>query len=195
VSLQREHLSVPVRLDVLKQDLRMEQRAEGKGKILSAQLIVDSPEVMQVSDTAEIRVPGIFRLLTQDPDGNYAVQTVSAEEKWEIMSDTDNRLRVCTSVSESPSTAAAGDDTLASGVVQMEVHVLSQQAFSVVSEIQLGDMQPLDPKRPSLILCRADGADLWQIAKRYGSTVEALRSANGITDQPEPDRLLLIPIA
>ena len=150
---------------------------------------------MQVSDTAEIQIPGTFRLLTQDPDGNYRIQSLAAEEKWKIGSATDNRIRVCTSVSDPPKAVKSGDETVVSASIQTEVHVLSQQEFSVVSSIQMGEPEPMDPNRPSLILCRTNGEDLWQIAKRYGSTVDALRSANGITEEPEAERLLLVPIA
>jgi hypothetical protein len=55
-------------------------------------------------------------------------------------------------------------------------------------------VQP-DPHRPSLILRRANGEDLWTIAKNCGSTVEAIEKANGLQQAPMPDQMLLIPIS
>ena len=47
---------------------------------------------------------------------------------------------------------------------------------------------------PALILCRAGNRRLWDIARECGSTVSAIETANGLTGEPETDRMLLIPV-
>ena len=64
----------------------------------------------------------------------------------------------------------------------------------MVTGLTLGEVQEPDPGRPSLILYRAGKTRLWDIAKQNGSTVEAIRKANGIAEEPEPGRMLLIPV-
>ena len=57
-----------------------------------------------------------------------------------------------------------------------------------------GDNSPKDPGRPSLVLQKAGRENLWSIAKENGSTVSAIREANNLQEEPDPDRILLIPI-
>ena len=64
----------------------------------------------------------------------------------------------------------------------------------MVTAVTLGEKKPMDPHRPSLILRRAGEDDLWNLAKKCGSTVEAIREANGLQEEAAPDRLLLIPV-
>ena len=49
-------------------------------------------------------------------------------------------------------------------------------------------------QRPSLILRRAGEEGLWELAKKTGSTVAAIRSANKLQEEPKPGQLLLIPV-
>ena len=63
-----------------------------------------------------------------------------------------------------------------------------------VSGLQLGEAVTPDPGRPALILRRSSGQQLWDIAKSTGSTVESIRNANGLTEAPDDDRMLLIPV-
>ena len=60
--------------------------------------------------------------------------------------------------------------------------------------LELGEENTSDPARPSLILRRAGEADLWEIAKNTGSTVEAIRKANALEAEPRQDQMLLIPV-
>ena len=49
-------------------------------------------------------------------------------------------------------------------------------------------------ERPGLILRRAGSASVWDMAKACGSTEEAIRQANGLTEEPAPGQMLLIPV-
>ena len=61
---------------------------------------------------------------------------------------------------------------------------------------QLNPGEPIlqDPDRPALVLRRPGGESLWELARHYGSSVEAIRAANGLESEPAPDRMILIPI-
>ena len=51
-----------------------------------------------------------------------------------------------------------------------------------------------ESNRPSLILRRTGSSRLWDIAKSTGSTVAAIKQANGLEEEPVKDQILLIPI-
>lgn len=80
------------------------------------------------------------------------------------------------------------------GEVRCCLTVFGSGGVPMVSELELGEPAEPDPDRPSLILCRPGQRDLWSLAKEMGSTMEAIRSANALEGEPEPDRMLLIPI-
>ena len=64
----------------------------------------------------------------------------------------------------------------------------------MISALELGEEKNKDSGRPSLILKRVGTDGLWEIAKRTGSTVDAIRKANNLDTEPEPGRMLLIPV-
>ena len=64
----------------------------------------------------------------------------------------------------------------------------------MVTELEWGPEDQPNQQRPSLILRRAGGESLWDIAKKSGSTVAAIRSANKLQEEPKPGQMLLIPV-
>ena len=76
----------------------------------------------------------------------------------------------------------------------MEIVTMQQTHIPMVTGLELGEEKKPDPGRPSLILKRVGTDGLWEIAKRTGSTMEAIRKANGLREEPEPGQMLLIPV-
>ena len=70
----------------------------------------------------------------------------------------------------------------------------TEQLIPMVTGVELGQKKQPDANRPSLILRRAGENRLWDIAKASGSTMEAIRSANGLSGEPAPNQMLLIPV-
>ena len=89
---------------------------------------------------------------------------------------------------------AAKDDTSA----QLRLHsmLIKEQPMEYVCGLNLGEMVAKNPDRPSVILRKAGKESLWQLAKRTGSTVEAIVQANMLeSSEPSPERILLIPVS
>ena len=63
-----------------------------------------------------------------------------------------------------------------------------------LSKLDVSEPRTPDPDRPSLILRKAGTENLWTLAKLCGSTEESIRNANGLDGEPEPGKLLLIPV-
>jgi len=65
----------------------------------------------------------------------------------------------------------------------------------MITGVELGEEKEPDANRPSLILRRAGHGRLWDIAKESGSTMDAIRKANGLQEEPAAGQMLLIPVS
>lgn len=150
----------------------------------------EQPYVARDGMYMEADLGGTFQMLYYDPEG----QLQSAQTRWE------DTLRF-----------PAGEDTAAGVTLQIggrpqysagmlhadllaQTAVTSGQGMDMVTGLQLGEISQPDPDRPSLIVTKAGGDSLWQIAKDNGTTVDAIRTANGLSDEPATESILLIPI-
>ena len=77
--------------------------------------------------------------------------------------------------------------------VPVQLMTAGGQGLPMVTALEAGEQQEPDPNRPSLVLRRANGR-LWDLARASGSTMAAIREANGLTGEPEPGKMLLIPV-
>ena len=64
----------------------------------------------------------------------------------------------------------------------------------MLTGLEIGEATEPDPNRPGVILRRAGDQSLWELAKKFGSTVDAIQAANGLQQEPESDQMLLIPV-
>ena len=64
----------------------------------------------------------------------------------------------------------------------------------MVTALELGELEQPDSNRPSLIIRKAQGKTLWELAKGCGSTVQDIQQANQLTSEPEETQMLLIPV-
>ena len=79
---------------------------------------------------------------------------------------------------------------------RLETITTAEQEIPMLWGMELGEAKQPDPQRPALVLRRAGQATLWELAKHYGSTVDAIRNANQLEANQEPEyaQMLLIPI-
>jgi hypothetical protein len=87
-----------------------------------------------------------------------------------------------------------GDETKLRWPMELTHTTMAGQPIPMVTGLELGEEKTPDPSRPSLILKRQPSGGLWELAKATGSTVEAIRQANGLTAEPEMGKMLLIPV-
>jgi hypothetical protein len=153
----------------------------------------DLPLVTRQPGGAEIRCSGAFQTLCQAPDG-------SLREKQLRVSRTEQLLTQCDTI---PCTWLRGGTVLhreGSGWA-MEQHMglkldsLSTKPIGMVCGLRAGEPRDPDPERPSVIIrSRKPEETLWDIAKYCGSTVSAIQRLNRLEQEPEENRLLLIPV-
>lgn len=153
----------------------------------------DFPRQMRTEQGIDLEVPGMFQSLYYDGEGTLR----SASNRWEgnlqIPADENSNL------SPRPGVAQVQTGMGSSGVqmkleLPVDIFATADQGFPMVTGVELGQSCARDPGRPSLILRRSGTKRLWDIAKDSGSTVEAIRQANGIQGEPAPGQMLLIPV-
>lgn len=157
--------------------------------------LVEIPEELRLIDgTLCVDVPrqnglnGSAIFMGYDADGNLQTKIASWEENIPFVGENANSTIL--SVSRPCRVTAGGMEE------EWQVSSLGVMAESmpVIKGLTVGEKKEKDGKRPSVILrkCREDS--LWQIAKSCGSTVELICSTNGLEREPEPERMLLIPV-
>ena len=81
------------------------------------------------------------------------------------------------------------------GQAQIQTTAVAQRGLPMITALELGPVRESDPCRPSLILCRPGGRSLWELAKASGSDVDSIRAVNGMEEEDDDDRMLLIPVS
>lgn len=151
----------------------------------------EQPYLGREGELVQADMAGMFQMLYYDPDG----QLQSTQSGWEgalqLPADQDSRVTA--------SLRQGGKAQMSAGMLQVDLladtQVTAGQGLPMISGLELGEYTEPDPQRPSLILTKAGADTLWDIAKTTGSTVERIRSANGLQAEPSPDKVLLIPLS
>lgn len=195
VTLESRDLRLPMVLDCRQEALRYGcSIAEKAAQVVDVSVNMEQPTVRRAGDLTEVSCNGQAQVLYYDENGALQGRSGRWSGEWELPASADaDILGTVQSIGVPQASGAAGQIDLA-GEVHMQADTVSQQALPMVTALELGQMQQPDPGRPSLILRRAGEGTLWEIAKGTGSTVSAIRKANGLTGEPLDDRLLLIPV-
>ena len=145
-------------------------------------------------ENTAIEIPGQFHLFYYDMEGIPR----SAVQKWEQSMNFPLGENVAAESIVLPTGKTQG--TLMSGSAQLSsemtiiTETTSDKAIPMVTGLELGEAQTLDPNRPSLILRRSGGKTLWELAKSSGSSEDVIRKANNLQAEPEESQMLLIPV-
>lgn len=196
LDIEKEELILPVKLDDRAIDTRITHVIQAKGQnIADVSWCMDHPEIAQLSDSLELTAAGQFQVLYYDDEGNLQCTNEKASAQMNIKSDPGNAVNISPHLSDGPTAVFMGEGMEAECTLGLDVRVTSAQALTMVTGLKVGDSVTRDPERPSLILRRMNGEQLWDIAKKHGSTVDAIKKANALSDEPELDQILLIPVS
>lgn len=150
----------------------------------------DQPYVVKNGDYAEADMSGTFQMLYYDPEGQLQSALTRWEDTLRFPAAEDSAPSVNLSVGGKPQYSAG----MLHGDLLAETAVTSGQGLDMVTGLKLGEASKPDPDRPSLIVTKVCGQSLWQIAKENATTMEAIRAANGLVDEPSMNSILLIPV-
>lgn len=180
--------------DTLRQTVPAEQTIQSQGMPIDTSFYPDHPHSQQIGGNTALQMPGQFQLLFRDDEGQYR----TAVTRWEgqCPATEGDTQQVIAYVNATGKTRCVTDGTgMTMGAeILADLMIGSQQEIPMVVGVEMTELAEPDPERPSLILRRAGQDSLWKMAKSSGSTVEAIMDANQLETQPDPDRMLLIPI-
>lgn len=193
LQLTSDVIRLPAILEQRKEILNAEAvLPENISNIVDACTYADCPRVMTGDGQILIETQGITLILYADDQqslksfvSRWSSQTVLKGEAEISVSD----FLIC-----DPQVLTSGAGALVRTEIPLMVSATAEDGFHIVTGIQAGEDKMADPGRPSLILCRADGSGLWNIAKTCGSTMAAIRKANSIDGDPTPGQMLIIPV-
>ena len=196
VKMETQELKMPLRLDYMTEPMRWQQQLTAPAeRVVDVCCLADHPQHRQNADVAVLAVPAQFQVLYYDNSGNLQSGTVRGEEIWQIPSDPRNKVDACVRMNGCPMAEINEQGIALSAQWDMVADVFSDQGISMLTQITLGEKCEKDPNRPSLILRKAGGQRLWDIARECGSTVDAIMQVNQLETQPDAEQILLIPVS
>ena len=140
-----------------------------------------------------MELPGVFQVLYYGEDGALRSGSAHWEGKHSLNADETSEFLAIPMPGEAQAAAGSGN-ILVKVEFPMEITAATSRGIPMVTGLNLGEPRQANPERPSLILRRAGEKRLWDLAKDSGSTVEAIRKANNLQDEPAPNQMLLIPV-
>lgn len=196
VAPQWEQLQLPALLDSSTQSLQAEQTVAAEGnQVADIVCYYDHAAVTPADGSSEIASDGYFQMLYYDDQGQLKCLTPRWETRWNLMMDDGGTAQAMLLPAGKPQASLGGGNATMWAEVLADTAVLSAMGMPMVCGLELGEETAPNPERPSLILCKAGAGSLWDVAKRCGSTVAAIQKANRLEKEPDPEQILLIPIA
>lgn len=178
----------------LRDEVRQQLEAETV-TVLDCAVYHDLPYSERTEGTIRIRAPLNMKLLYLDGSGSLQGANAKAEAACETVLCESAKCTAAVSVGDCFAQPAAGGAEL-HAEASFTLLCSAVQELRTLSGGTLAQQMQKDPERPSVVLraCRG-GEDVWDVAKRYGTTVAAVREANGL-DSEELDSgcMLLIPM-
>lgn len=189
-----QQLQMPAVLDMNNDTLRVEQSVDmDAGRVIDLGFYPDSPQQNPMGTEIETVFPGVFRLLTEDGEGKLQSTDAYWEEVRTVPAESWVQLQTQVGPGSIPQSQMGGG-VLMQADLQSKSRTISNQGIPMVTGMTLGEETQADPNRPSLILRRAGEEDLWDLAKSTGTTVENIRKANRLEEEPLPGQMLIIPV-
>lgn len=195
VNVQTGELALPMVLDDHRETVHADMDAElPAGQILDVAFLTKHPGQRRSEGGMEMEIPGQFQVLYYDPAGKLQGETVHWDGKWSLPADQNCTVWASACLTGRPSGTFGGSGVSLHGEVSLNAVTNAGRGIQMVTGLELGEERQLPAERPSLVLQRAGNCRLWDLAKTFGSTVEAIRKINRLQEEPGAEQMLLIPV-
>lgn len=195
MDVHREQLQMPALLESRRVNIYGEQTIPVQADVVAdATFLPDFPRQNRGPEGITLQQPGMVQLMYYD--GNGRLQSASQRWEWnyQLNADENTQISAAPILPSQLQVMPGGEEITLRGDIPVQISAFSGQALPMVTDVKLGEKRNLDPARPSLVLRRAGSGSLWEIARESGSTINAIRMANDISGEPEPGKMLLIPV-
>ena len=196
LSTQTEQLEVPAILESRRESVYGEQSIPAEANLtVDVSFLADFPRQRRTQKGVEMEIPGSLLVLYYGEDGILHSATTRWEGQCVLNADENTVITAIPMPPEQMQASLGNGSVTVKGEVPLEMTSESSRGFSMITGVELGEEKEPDANRPSLILRRAGNGRLWDIAKESGSTVDAIRKANGLQEEPAAGQMLLIPVS
>lgn len=190
-----QDLELPGILENKTQTIHVQQNSPVDGmRLTDVQFLPQPVQEQRAGEETTLVMPGQFQMLYYDMDGNLHVATQKWEEKLSVPTGEGAIVEAQLWPTDKPQGTLMSGSAQLNSELKLTTETRSNVGIPMVTGLELGEMYQPDPHRPSLILKKAGGKSLWEIAKQNGSTVMAITQANDLQTEPSDTQMLLIPV-
>ncbi len=192
VKLEHRELELPARLDSSSVQLQAAQTLDADAmQVVDVSWLPDHPR----ENGDGLTLAGTFQILYYDAAGNLQCTPARYEMTHDMKTGSGAVVSGLVRPDGTPQGMVTGQGMEVTAPFRLDTWVSSRNAQPMVAGMEIGEAEMRDPAGPSLILQRYHSGRLWDVAKDCGSTVEAIRAANTLENDPSPGQMLLIPIS
>lgn len=196
IDLQVGMLQAPAMLDMFTHSMQAESPVDsGYLDVVDTAFYPDQPRVIREDRQVTAELAGMFQILGYDDEGILQGGVSRWENEWSMDASPEVAVEMIAQPVGKPQAVSGGDGTIMRSDMNIYVQTNGAKGLPMLIGAELGEESQPMTDRPSLILRRAGEESLWQIAKKSGSTVDAIRKLNGIEQEPDSAQMLLIPIS
>lgn len=195
MDVQTEQLQLPVLLDKSELELPVNPVLQGEvQQVMDTDIRCRHPYLSSDEERMGICMTGHCQIVYRDGEGNLQSENLRFEQSIPFTGASGNILSLWAGSLRASTYTQNVDELTVKADCPITALSYSADSIPMVTGLELGEKKEADPNRPSLILKRAGEEDLWSMAKKYGSTVDAIRAANQLTEDPQEGMLLLVPV-
>lgn len=187
--------NAPGMLEQRQDTIHAEKNAEADfERVVDTAFYLDHPRLRFEDGKTVGDLAGAFHILGYDSNGQLAGMQLCWEKESVISQEQEGNVTITAKTSGTPQSNVIGGNGDARADVLVESDVMSGNSIPMVMSLDMGEVTEPDPNRPSLILRRMRSDNLWNVAKTHGSSVESIMIVNRFEQEPEDDRVILIPV-
>lgn len=185
---------VPSVLETRRDSLYPEQNITAEADVAADVVFLPDFPIQRRTETGvDLELPGLFQVLYYSPDGGIKASTARWSGQQGVNADGSCRITAVPNLGDAQALLGSGQITVKAELT-MDCSTTAFQSIPMVTGVEVGKVVAPDPGRPSLILKRAGKSRLWDLAKQIGTTPAAIRQANNLQEEPNPNQMLIIPI-
>lgn len=187
-------LELPMELDRCRNTVRCQTVLTGDvSRVVDTWAGPAHPRVRRAGGLTELELWGNIGILYMDGEGQLRGGSGQFSSLWELPTGEDAAALAQVMEVTRPEVSMGEGITLGMDATA-QVLTAGRDGLPMVQGLELGERNASSAGRPSVILRRAGEESLWELAKGNGSTVEAICQANGLSEEPMDERILLIPV-
>lgn len=194
IDLQMDVLTLPAVLSTDIQSIAIEKAMQTECvDCADVTFYPDHPRLYREDGKVYAQLTGIVQVLGYDQEGQLCSGISRWDADWEM--ELPSEAGAAAALLSAEVTGQMGADGVnIQGKMLVDITTSRESEIPVLVGLEAGEETIPDPDRPSVILRRCGDKTLWELAKKLGSTVEAIRTANDLQAEPDDSQMLLIPI-